>query len=280
MGIELTRLFVPLGPAELEHVVASNGLELPTSLAREHLVVSLGYAHAMALGCASATAADAGAASFVLRVEVVTGYLQRLEPRVLGRGSSVELWIPGAQIPGLNRRIARPIRVLHALDGPRYAGRALPGHSMFGDDIQLFLMILEQAPALRPIPLVRDAERWKERLRRLRRVRVGELRWMLAQERTWPLPGFGMLRRELESIGVEGFTEEWQRAAGVHTRGASRPESWEERLLEAARLWLVCNLAFWRATGRVGRTELVGLAERLQRSFPHPSPTLRATLLD
>lgn len=275
MGIELTRLFVPLVPAELEEVVASNGLELPTSLAREHLRVSLGYEQAMALGRASVAAADTGAASFVLRVEIVSGYLQRLEPRVVGRGSSVELWIPVSQIPGLNRRIARPIRLLHALYGPRYAGRALPGHSMFGDDIQLFLMILEQAPALRPAPLVSSAERWEERLRRLRRGRVGELRQMLAEGGPW----LCSLRRELQSIGVEELGEQWQRAAGVHPF-APRPESWDERLLRAARFWLVCNLAFWRATGRVGRAKLVGLAERLQRSFPHPAPTLRGTLVD
>src|SRR5215813_11180264 len=276
MGIELTRLFVPLVPGDLESVVASNGLELPSRLGRDHLVVSLGYVHAMALARGQAAVRETGSASLLVKVEVVSDYLRRLEPRVVGRGSSVELWIPAAQIPALNRRIARPMRLLHALYGPAYGGRAMPGHSMFGDDIQLFLMLLEQAPALRPVPLVPLTERYEERIRGLRRRQVADLRRMLAADRR----AFSSLRRELEALGVAAARDALLRSAGFEAGLAPRTEGWDDRLLRAGRFWLLSNLAFWRVTGKVGRRRLAALGERLERTFPHPAPTLRGTLLD
>jgi len=192
----------------------------------------------------------------------------------------VELWIPAAEIPGLNPRIARPIRLLHALYGPEYPGRTAGGQGMFGDDIQLFLMVLAQAPALRALPIPSGPERWQERLRLMRRGEVGKLRRMILEERAWVAPDVAGLKRRLGSIGIEELREEWQRAVGFRPSVAPRSEGWDERLLRVARFWLLSNLAYWRATGRVGRAKLVDLAERLQRTCPHPAPTLRATLLD
>ncbi|HVP63139.1 MAG TPA: hypothetical protein VMT11_21455 [Myxococcaceae bacterium] len=262
MGIELTKLFVPLGPAEIAQVVASNGLALPEHIQGDHLAVSLAYAPAMALARRQATAPHPDGAAFLLKVEVVRAYLQRLEPRVVGRGGAVELWLPASELAAFNRRIARPIRLLQALYGPGYAGRALPGHTLFGDDIQLFLAILERTTAASPPPRRRGTvEVLAERYRDLRQ----------------PLPA--RLRRELGVEHLERRREEWERAAGLHG-GIARPEGGDQRLLGAARLWLLCNLAFWRVTGAVGRGTLIALAERLQRWFPHPAPTLRGTLID
>ncbi len=266
MGIELTRLFVPLGPAELAQVVASNGLALPERIQDDHLAVCLAYPQATALGRHLATARGPDGAAFLLRVEVVRTYLQRLEPRVVGSGSAVELWLPASELAAFNRRIARPLRLLHALYGPGYAARALPGHTLFGDDIGLFLAILEQAPAAAPRPRT-AVEALRERTREMER-------------RGAPEPLRTALRSELATRRQEVLRAEWERAAGLRGGLAPRPEGWEERLLRAARLWLLCNLPFWRVTGAVGRGRLLALAERLHRRFPHPAPTLRGTLLD
>ncbi|HUM12495.1 MAG TPA: hypothetical protein VLT82_16225 [Myxococcaceae bacterium] len=274
MGIELTRLFVPLGLAELAQVVASNGLALPERIGDDHLTVCLAYPQAMALGRHLATAPGPDGVSFLLKVEVVRTYLQRLEPRVVGSGNAVELWLPASELAAFNRRIARPIRLLHALYGPGYAARALPGHTLFGDDIRLFLAILEQAPALAPAAVPRPRTTLEARRKRVREM-----------ERLWaPEPLRTELKRALAARRQEELQEalrdEWERAAGLRGGLDSRPEGWDERLLRAARPWLLGNLPFWRVTGAVPRGRLLALAERLHRRFPHPAPTLRGTLLD
>ena len=280
MGIELSNLFAPLGPAALEHVVVSNGLELAPMLDQEHLVVAPSYRHARTLARARVLEPGGDGACFLVKVEVVTGYLQRLEPRVVGRGDEVELWIPRSAFPGFNRRIARPMRMLHAVYGPGYAGRALPGHSMFGDDIHLFLAILEKAPSLE-VPRSGSAERWAERLRRLRhvRARIAELEH-LVQRSPGDLEHLIRWSRLFRGRNDDELWKSLARATGLRTDPAARPEGAAERLLRAARLWLLCNLAFWRVTGSVSRARLLELAERLHDLFPHPGPTLRGTLVD
>jgi len=240
MGIELTRIFVPLRLAEFGHVVATNGQALP-SQADSDLAAALHYPHAVTLCRGRAIAPRGDGACLLVKVEVVSAYLQRLEPALVGRGPEVELRIPAAALATFSRRIARPISLLHAFYGPGYAGRALPGHSMFGDDIRLFLSILDHAPLMRgPAP---------------------------------PRP----------RVAIGPFTElerEWQRLLGVREAIGSTAETLGERLLGEARPWLLSNLGFWCATGKVRRSVLVNLQKTLGRRFPHPAPSLRGTLVD
>jgi len=241
MGIELTRLFVPLGLTEFAHVVASDGQALPSRVDGNQLVAVLDYPYAVTVARRRATTAGGDGACFLVKVEVVSAYLQRLEPPLAGRGREVELRIPATALATFSRRIARPIRPLHAFYGPAYAGRALPGHSMFGDDIRLFLSILEHAPTMRaPAPP---------------RPRA-------------PVEPFAELERE------------WQRLLGVREVIGATAENLGERLLQEARAWLLSNLGFWRATGKVPSDALRRLLRRLERRFPHPAPTLRGTLVD
>ena len=241
MGIELTRLFVPLGLTEFAQVVATEGQALPSRVDGDPLAVALEYPHAVTLARRRAIAPGGDGACFLVKVEVVSAYMQRLEPPLAGRGPEVELRIPAAALTAFSRRIVRPVHPLHAFYGPAYAGRALPGHSMFGDDIRLFLTILEHAPRTRapapPRPPV-------------------------------PIGPFAELERE------------WQQLLGVREVIGATAENLGEQLLREARVWLLSNLGFWRVTGRVPPVALARLQARLRRRFPHPEPTLRGTLVD
>lgn len=238
MGIDLTTLFVPLGLAEFAQVVASNGASLPSQVDGGHLSATLNHPRAVALARRQAKAHGDGA-SFLVKVEVVTAYLQRLEPPLVGRGSEVELRIPSEALPGFSRRIARSIRLLQAFYGPAYAGRALPGQAMFGNDIELFLSVLGHAAMTKP---------------------------------AWP-PSPAL------AIGpFYALERDWDSLLGKVI--APTRATLADQLLRHARCWLLSNLGFWQATGRLPDHALRDLRESLRVRFPNPRPTLRGMLVD
>lgn len=257
MGIELTRLLVPLGPGELAPVVESNGEALPSSLGRPWLVAATDPSHAGTLARRQAVDPSGPGASFVVELELVTTYLQRLEPRVVGRRPALELWFPAAALPGLSGRIARPIQLAHAFYGPSYREEVPPGESPYADDVRLFLALLRRLPEVIE-PAVLPME--------------GPTGLFVDEERRWHL-----IRRQRGETLLDGSETE---DAPHPVPEPSLGEALRRELLGDARLWLLSNLGFWRASGKLCARDAVDLVGPLRRHFPHPSPTLRATLVD
>jgi hypothetical protein len=198
MALELTTLFVPIGLAGLRPVVASDGQVLPTAEDGVFVAMTLEAGHAQALAHEGALDASRGLASFVLRFELLTAFLQKLEPRVVGRGREVELRVPSAALPAFSRWIVSPIQIECAFFGPRYKGPVFPHRSRDGDDLALFLAALESSPVLEdslgwmgaPLPI----SGFRREPRKAIPARDELRRELLRESRFWLLANLGFWR--------------------------------------------------------------------------------------
>ncbi len=140
---------------------------------------------------------------------------------------------------------------------PRTGKRSPPGESPYADDVRLLLALLRRLPeVIEPavMPMEGPAGLFVEE----------ERRWHEIRRRTGETPPDGCEPDEEPHPVPE----------------PSLGEALRRELLGDARLWLLSNLGFWRASGKLCARDAADLVGPLRRHFPHPAPSLRATLVD
>ena len=113
---EVTTLYRPVGPRELELIERSAWREFPPRLADQPIfypVLARQYAEQIARDWNSKSDTG-GRAGYVTRFSVETAFLARYEPKQVGGASHLEYWVPAEDLPEFNRQIVGPIEVVTA----------------------------------------------------------------------------------------------------------------------------------------------------------------------
>jgi hypothetical protein len=116
---ELTTLYRPVGPSELQLIRESSYREFPPRLPDQPIfypVLNQQYAEQIARDW-NAKDARTGYRGFVTRFQVRTAYLRRFEPRQVGDAAHMEYWIPAEELADFNRNIIGSIEVVAEFGG-------------------------------------------------------------------------------------------------------------------------------------------------------------------
>lgn len=106
-----TALYRPVGPQELELIIASGYREFPPRLPDQPIfypVLNEDYARQIARDWN----VKASGAGFVTRFHVATEFLRKYPEQVVGSAIHRELWIPAEELPELNLNIVGLIDVV------------------------------------------------------------------------------------------------------------------------------------------------------------------------
>lgn len=104
-------LYRPVGPKELELILASGSREFPPRLPDQPIfypVTNEDYA----VQIARDWNVKASGAGFVMRFEVQADYLSRFRIEKVGSAIHTEYWIPAEDLPEFNRNIVGRIEVI------------------------------------------------------------------------------------------------------------------------------------------------------------------------
>src|SRR5215472_15373727 len=105
MNVETTTLYRPVGPKELELIVASGYSEFPPRLPDQPIfypVLNEEYARQIARDWNVPTSG----AGYVVRFAVRRSFADRYPVKTVGASVQKELWIPAQELPELNRNIS------------------------------------------------------------------------------------------------------------------------------------------------------------------------------
>jgi len=104
-------LYRPVGPNELELIEASGWRAFPPRLPEQPIfypVLNEQYAAEIA----ERWNVPASGAGYVTEFEVDAAYVSRFEPKQVGAGEHVELWVPAGELAEFNAHIVGEIRVV------------------------------------------------------------------------------------------------------------------------------------------------------------------------
>ena len=104
-------LYRPVGPKELDLIVASGFREFPPRLPEQPIfypVLTEEYARQIARDWN----VPASGAGYVVRFAVRHNFVDRYPVQTVGASAHQELWIPAEELPDLNRNIVGPIEVV------------------------------------------------------------------------------------------------------------------------------------------------------------------------
>ena len=104
-------LFRPVGPQELELIVASGYREFPPRLPEQPIfypVLNEAYARQIARDWN----VKASGSGYVTRFQAESEFLARYPEQIVGGAIHRELWIPAEELPELNRHIVGLIEVI------------------------------------------------------------------------------------------------------------------------------------------------------------------------
>ena len=111
MSREVTILFRPVGPKELELIAASGFRKFPPRLPEQPIfypVLEEEYARQIARDWN----VPSSGSGYVTRFAVRTGYLTRFPVRTAGAAIHKELWVPAGELDEFNKNILGPIEVI------------------------------------------------------------------------------------------------------------------------------------------------------------------------
>jgi len=114
MPDELTRLYRPVGQAELDLIRASGFREFPPRLSGQpffYPVTNEEYAIQIARDWNSKDA-NSGFVGYVLRFDVRSSFLNKYEIHTVGDSHHREYWIPAADLEEFNRNMVGAIEVM------------------------------------------------------------------------------------------------------------------------------------------------------------------------
>ena len=112
-------MYRPVGPRELELIVASGYSAFPPRLAVQPIfypVLTEAYARKIARDW-NATSARTGYRGFVTRFRVDADYAAGFEVQTVGASWHQEFWVPAEDLAEFNRHIVGPIEILAAYQG-------------------------------------------------------------------------------------------------------------------------------------------------------------------
>ena len=113
---EVTILFRPVGPKELELIAASKFRGFPPRLPEQPIFYPFldeGYARQIARDWN----VPASGAGYVTRFALPTEFLARYPVRTVGASQHKELWVPAEDLDELNRNIIGPIEIIAEFSG-------------------------------------------------------------------------------------------------------------------------------------------------------------------
>ena len=116
MNNEATTLYRPVGPKELELIVASGYREFPARLPEQPIfypVLNEEYARQIARDWN----VPASGVGYVIRFSVRKSFAARYPIRTVGGSVHQELWVPAEDLPGLNRNIVGLLEVIAKFTG-------------------------------------------------------------------------------------------------------------------------------------------------------------------
>jgi hypothetical protein len=108
---ELTTLYRPVGPEELELIKQSGYREFPPRLPEQPIfypVLNEEYATQIA----RVWNVRASGAGFVTRFRLPTEFLKKYSPQIVGAKTHAELWVPAEELAEFNRNIVGAIEVV------------------------------------------------------------------------------------------------------------------------------------------------------------------------
>jgi hypothetical protein len=111
MDTEITILYRPVGPKELEFIAATDFREFPPRLPEQPIfypVLNEEYARQIA----SDWNVKASGSGYVTRFAVRSVFLARYPPQKVGSAIHQELWIPAEDLAEMNRNIVGRIEVI------------------------------------------------------------------------------------------------------------------------------------------------------------------------
>ena len=111
MDTELTVLYRPVGPKELELIVASGYREFPPRLPEQPIfypVLNEDYARQIARDWNARDSGRGYVTRFAVRKDFIGGYT----PHTVGGSIHTELWIPAEDLAEMNRNIVGMIEVI------------------------------------------------------------------------------------------------------------------------------------------------------------------------
>lgn len=111
MSRETTILYRPVGPKELELIVASGYREFPSRLPEQPIfypVLNEEYARQIARDWN----VPASGAGYVVRFALNKSFADRYPVRTVGSSAHQELWIPAEELAELNRNIVGQLQVV------------------------------------------------------------------------------------------------------------------------------------------------------------------------
>jgi hypothetical protein len=114
MTVHLTKLYRPVGEAELDLIRASNFRQFPPRLPEQPIfypVLAEDYATQIARDW-NTKDERSGFAGYVLRFHVRTEFLQPYDVHIVGSSDHREYWIPAADLARLNDSIEGEIEVV------------------------------------------------------------------------------------------------------------------------------------------------------------------------
>jgi hypothetical protein len=111
MNDDLTILYRPVGPKELELIAASGFRSFPPRLPEQPIFYPV-LNEEYAIQIARDWNVPASGAGFVTRFRVPTAFLTRYPPKIVGGKIHAELWVPAEDLPEFNRQIIGPIEVI------------------------------------------------------------------------------------------------------------------------------------------------------------------------
>jgi hypothetical protein len=122
-------LYRPVGPKELELIIASGYTAFPPRLPEQPIfypVLNFQYAEQIARDWNAPTPPYAG---FVTRFEVDQRYAETFEIHTVGGKVHQELWVPAEELPEFNRLIQGKIEVAAAYYDDKFKGvrKSFPG---------------------------------------------------------------------------------------------------------------------------------------------------------
>jgi hypothetical protein len=122
-------LYRPVGPKELELIIASGYTAFPPRLPEQPIfypVLNFQYAEQIARDWNAPTPPYAG---FVTRFEVDQRYAETFEIHTVGGKVHQELWVPAEELPEFNRHIQGKIEVVAAYYDDKFKGvrKSFPG---------------------------------------------------------------------------------------------------------------------------------------------------------
>ena len=116
MERDITTLFRPIGPAELELLIAAGWSRWPPRLPEQPIFYPVTNEQYAAEIAAKWNAAQDGA-GYVTRFHVRSSFMNEFEIHCVGAAHHTEWWIPAGRLEELNANIVGLIEVIAAFEG-------------------------------------------------------------------------------------------------------------------------------------------------------------------